>query len=238
MTTSAVSSPALTGRGTANDTRPTNSSAPSAAVPTPPRARRRWGLFAAMVLVVALGALGNVWLLASTTTAQEVVAARSTIERGSVIAREDLMTVRIELDPSLHTVPGGDLAGLVGQRAALDVAAGSLLTVESVTKSTVPPDGYSLVGIGVARARMPGVALVAGDQVRVVATPEPATGTHAVATPVSVGAVVVGTQPGTDATGAGGQTIFTVQVPTADAASLAAMAATGNVAVVLDSRER
>jgi hypothetical protein len=53
-----------------------------------------------------------------------------------------------------------------------------------------------------------------------------------------VGAVVVGTQPGTDATGAGGQTIFTVQVPTADAASLAAMAATGNVAVVLDSRER
>jgi hypothetical protein len=238
MATSADTSPARTGRGAANDTSPTDGPAPSAAVPTTPRARRRWGLFAAMVLVVALGALGNVWLLASTTTAQEVVAARSTIERGTLIAREDLMTVRIELDPSLRTVPGGDLAGLVGQRAALDVAAGSLLTVESVTKSTVPPDGYSLVGIGVAQARMPGVSLVAGDQVRVVATPALATGTHADVTPASVGAVVVGTQAGTDATGAGSQTILTVQVPTADAASLAAMAATGNVAVVLDSRER
>ena len=238
MTTSAVTSPAKTGRGTADDTRLTNGPASSATVPNPPRARRRWGLFAAMVLVVALGALGNVWLLASTTTAQEVVAARSTIERGSVIAREDLITVRIELDPSLHTIAGGDLAGLVGQRAALDVAAGSLVTTESVTTSTVPSDGNSLVGIGVAQARMPGVALVAGDRVRVVATPAQVTGITAGATPVSVGAVVVGTQPGTDATGAGAETIVTVQVPTADSAALAAMAATGNVALVLDSRER
>ena len=238
MTTSAVTSPARTGRGTPNDTRPTNGSALSAAVPTPPRARRRWGLFAVMVLVVALGVLGNVWLLASTTSAQEVVAARSTIERGSVIAREDLMTVRIELDPSLHTVPGNDLADLVGQRAALDVAAGSLVTTEAVAETTVPPDGYSLVGIGVAQARMPGVTLVAGDSVRVVATPQLATGTDTDATPVSVSAVVVGTQAGTDLTGAGAQTIVTVQVPAADAAALAAMAATGNVVLVLDSRER
>ncbi|MCR6490931.1 SAF domain-containing protein [Cellulomonas sp. P24] len=238
MTTSAVTSPVKTGRGTADDTRLTNGSASSATVPNPPRARRRWGLFAAMVLVVALGALGNVWLLASTTTAQEVVAARSTIERGSVIAREDLMTVRIELDPSLHTVAGGDLAGLVGQRAALDVAAGSLVTTESVTKATVPSDGNSLVGIGVAQARMPGVALMAGDRVRVVATPAQATGINPAATPVSVGAVVVGTQAGTSATGAGAETIVTVQVPTADSAALAGMAATGNVALVLDSRER
>jgi hypothetical protein len=235
MTTSAATSPARTVRDAPDEAHPVIGSTPSAAVPTPPRARRRWGLFAAMVLVVALG---NVWLLASTSTAQEVGAARSTIERGSVVAREDLMTVRIELDPSLHTVPGADLAALVGQRAALDVAAGSLLTVESVTKSTVPADGYSLVGIGVAQARMPGVTLLAGDHVRVVATPALATGTHADPAPASVGAVVVGNQPGTDTTGAGAQTIVTVQVPTADAASLAAMAATGNVAVVLDSRER
>jgi hypothetical protein len=211
---------------------------PPNTIPTPPRARRRWGLFAAMVLVVAFGALGNVWLLTSTTTAQEVVAARTTIERGSVITRDDLMTVRVELDPSLRTVPGDDLAGLVGQRAALDVAAGSLVTTESVTATTIPPDGHSLVGIGIAQARMPGVTLVAGDEVRVVATPQLATEADADTTPVSVKAVVVSARPGTDATGAGAQTIVTVQVPTADAASLAAMAATGNVAVVLDSRER
>ncbi len=238
MTTSATTSPARTARAAPDEPHPRNGALPPTAVPTPPRARRRWGLFAAMVLVVAFGALGNVWLLASTTTAQEVVAARTTIERGSVITREDLMAVRIEIDPSLHTVPGDDLSGLVGQRAALDVAAGSLVTTESVTATTIPPDGYSLVGIGVAQARMPGVSLVAGDEVRVVATPQLATEAGADATPVSVAAVVVGTQPGTDATGGGAQTIVTVQVPTADAASLAALAATGNVALVLDSRER
>ncbi|MCG2798934.1 MAG: hypothetical protein L6367_10385, partial [Cellulomonas sp.] len=94
------------------------------------------------------------------------------------------------------------------------------------------------VGIGVAQARMPGVPLLAGDDVRVVATPQLATGAGADARPVSVAAVVVGTQPGTDATGAGAQTIVTVQVPSGDAASLAALAAAGSVAVVLDSRER
>jgi hypothetical protein len=189
-----------------------------------------------MVLLVALGALGNVWLLSATTNAQEVVAARSTIERGSVIERDDLMVVRIELDPSLRTVPGDGLAALVGQRAALDVAAGSLLTSDAVSAELVPPAGQSLVGIGVDLSRIPGTALMAGDEVRVVSTPD-ATGLTAEAAQGAFEAVVVSIEQGTDATGIA-QAILTLQVPTPDSASLAAMAATGNVAVVLDSRER
>ena len=50
-------------------------------------------------------------------------------------------------------------------------------------------------------------------------------------------ATVVSTQAGLDSVGQG-QTILTVQVPEGDAAGLAAMAATGRVAVVLDSRDR
>jgi hypothetical protein len=38
--------------------------------------------------------------------------------------------------------------------------------------------------------------------------------------------------------GQGAQTIITVDVPSGDAAQLAAMAASGKVAVVLDSRDR
>jgi hypothetical protein len=217
---------------------PGGAAVPSALVATPPKPRRRWGLFAAMVLVVCLGALGNVWLHAASTTAQLVVVARSTIERGAVITAEDLMTVRIEVDPSLHTVPGGDLAGLVGGRAALDVAAGSLLTPESVTQENVPPAGYSLVGVGVTQSMMPGTQLMAGDEIRVVATADQQGGTSTAATPVSVTATVVGTQTGVDTTGLGAETIITVQVPTGDAAQLAAMASAGKVAVVLDSRDR
>jgi hypothetical protein len=50
--------------------------------------------------------------------------------------------------------------------------------------------------------------------------------------------VVVSTFTGTDTTGQGAQTIITVDVPSGDAAQLAAMAASGKVAVVLDSRDR
>ena len=61
----------------------------------PPKARRRWGLFAAMAAVVCLGALGNVWLHQATTNSTQVVAARTAIERGTVISRDQLMTVQI-----------------------------------------------------------------------------------------------------------------------------------------------
>lgn len=207
-------------------------------LPSPPRARRRWGAFAAMAALVCVGALGNVWLHQATTNAQQVVAARTTIERGTVITREVLMTVQIGGDPALRTVPGSQLESLVGKRASVDVAAGSLLTGGAVTETDVPGQGYSLVGVGVAPAMMPGTRLVAGDRLRIVATSAQQGEVTAAAVPVSVSAVVVSTATGIDTTGQGGQTIITVQVPTGDAVQLAAMTATGKVAVVLDSRDR
>jgi SAF domain len=211
--------------------------APAPSIVGPPKPRRRWGLFAAMVLVVCLGALGGVWLLDAATTATPVVAARSTIERGSVIDRDDLVTVRVEADPALQPVAGADLESLVGQRAALDIAAGSLLTTGAVTEQSVPAEGYSLVGIGVAEAMMPGAPLMAGDRVRFVVVADPAGGPAPTVGLEPIGAVVVGTQVGSDVS-VSAQTIVTVQVPADDAAQLAAIASTGKVALVLDSRDR
>ncbi len=220
----------------------------SSVMATPPRPRRRWGVFAAMAGVVCLGALGNVWLHQVTNNAREVVAARVTIERGSLITRDELMSVQIGTDPAVRSVPADGLDRLVGQRAAVDVAAGSLLTGGSVTAQNVPGRGYSLVGVGVMPAMMPGAQLTAGDRIRVVgtpgqlgeATPGTTTGTTAgmTAAPVEVAAVVVSTVTGADTTGLGSQTLITVEVPVGDAAALASMAATGKVAVVLDSRDR
>lgn len=211
---------------------------PADPVPAPPRARRRWGLLAAMAAVVCVGALGNVWLHAATSNAHQVVAARTMIERGTVISRDDLVTVQVGTDPALRPVPASQIDALVGQRAAVDVAAGSLLTAGSVTSVNVPAAGFSLVGVAAMLAMMPGSPLVAGDRVRVVATPGLQGEVSAGSSPVSVAAVVVSTRGGTDPTGAGAQTIITVQVRSGDAAQLAAMAATGRVAVVLDSRDR
>ena len=208
-------------------------------LPSPPKARRRWGLFAAMAALVCLGALGNVWLHQATTNAKQVVAARTTIERGSIITRDQLVTVQVGSDPALRSVPASALADLVGKRAAVDVAAGSLLTTDSTTDKQMPGTGHSLVGVGVMPAMMPGTKLMAGDQVRIVATPSQAGVPAAtLGAPTSVAAVVVSTFTGTDTTGQGAQTIITVDVPSGDAAQLAAMAASGKVAVVLDSRDR
>ena len=208
------------------------------ALPVPPKARRRWGLFAAMAAVVCLGALGNVWLHQATTNSTQVVAARTAIERGTVISRDQLMTVQIGADPALKPVAAKDLESLVGKRAALDVASGSLLTGDATTDKVLPEQGHSLVGVGVLPAMMPGAQLMAGDRIRIVATPGQQGVTDAAAKAVSVAAIVVSTATGKDTTGQGAQTIITVDVPSSDAPQLAAMASTGKVAVVLDSRDR
>lgn len=205
-------------------------------IPSPPKARRRWGVLTLMVAVVGLSSLGVVWLVHASSTAMSVVAARQTIPRGTVIDAEDLMVVQIASDPALRPVPGSQLSGLVGQRAALDVAAGSLLTADSVSAQDVPPAGFSLVGVPVSDLMLPGVALMAGDEVRVVAMPGTAIGASSGA-PTAISAVVVGTAAGQGATGQA-QTVVSVQVPEADAVPLAALAATGKAVIVLDSRDR
>lgn len=207
------------------------------AVPAPPKARRRWGMLAAMATLVCVGVLGNVWLLSMSTSSTAVVAARYAIERGQVITQEDLMTVQIGGDPGLRTVPATQLVSMVGQRAAVDVAAGSLLTPASTTAENLPDSGYSLVGVPVPPGMTPGTPLLAGDKVRVVATPAQVDDLAA-ATAVSVQGVVVSAQTGEDVTGQGAPTVVTVQVPRSDAEKLAEMAGTGQVAVVLDSRDR
>ena len=80
---------------------------------------------------------------------------------------------------------------------------------------------------------MPGEPLVAGDRIRVVATPG-AQGEVTDEPPVTIPATVVGVR----ATAERATSVVSVQVPEGEAAELAARAATGNVALVLDSRER
>ena len=122
---------------------------------------------------------------------------------------------------------------MVGQRAAVDVAAGTLLTREQVTATVLPASGMSMVGVGLPAAQMPGEPLLAGDRVRIVTTPGPQAEVGQSA-PSTIAATVVGVRVNEE----NGQNVVSVLVPEGDAAQLAARAATGNVALVLDSRER
>lgn len=182
------------------------------------------------VLVLAGGALFGWFMWSTGSTAAEVVAARVDVQRGQVITAQDLTTVRVTLDPSLRTVRGTDLASLVGKRAAADLSSGTLVSPDEVTDVLLPPTGMSVVSVPIDAGLVPSVPIRAGDTVRLVQTP--ATGGELAATPLSVTAEVVSLTVD-DPT-----TVVDVLVSADRADDLAALAATGRVALVLDSRAR
>jgi hypothetical protein len=204
----------------------------TAAVSTaPPKLRRRNGLIALGIALVALGGAGAAWLTTTVGQTSTVVAVRADVERGEVIEADDLTVARINSDPALQTVPENQLDSVVGQRAAVDLAAGSLLTPASTTTEVIPAPGQSLVGVTLTPAQLPAEPLLAGDPVRVIATPREQ---DPVTEPTSYGATVVGVQNLPDT----GQVVIDVTVPASEAGELAAQVATGRVALVLDSGAR
>ncbi len=197
------------------------------------KARRRPWVFALMAALVAAGALGTAFAFTSVNDTQEVLVVANDIKRGETIDAGDLTVVRVSVDPALTPVPGSQKAELEGSRAAVDLWAGTLLTEQAVTDNLVPGEGESLVGISLTPAQMPSEPLYGGDAVRIVTTP----GDQGEVTdeePVTIEAVVVGVSRVEET----GETVVDVSVPEREAADLAARAATGRVALVLDARER
>ena len=101
------------------------------------------------------------WAYTSTSTAHEVVAVRASVQRGEVITREDLVTVRVGVDPALKPIPAAQLDSIVGQRAALDLAAGGLVTADQVAPAVLPAAGH-VGGRGGAAHRIAAGGAVAG----------------------------------------------------------------------------
>ena len=206
-------------------------SAPGEQFAPPPKLRRRPVLIAASVAAISLGALASMWAYQSTSDAQSVLAVRQTIERGDVITADDLMTVNISVDPALKPLSADQASSVVGKHAALDMSAGGVVTQDQVTGQALPVKGSSVVGIALTPGMMPANQIRVGDRVRVVVTPGQQ-GEMPTGQPDSIEAVVVGVAK--DETT--GNAIVNVQVPNNEGPMLAARAATGKVALVLDSR--
>ena len=206
-------------------------SAPGEQFAPPPKLRRRPVLIAASVAAICLGALASMWAYQSTSDAHSVLAVRQTIERGDVITAEDLMTVNISVDPALKPLSADQADSVVGKHAALDMSAWGVVTQDQITEQALPAKGSSVVGIALTPGMLPANQIRVGDKVRVVVTPGQQ-GEMPTTQPDSIQAVVVGVAK--DETT--GNAIVNVQVPTNDGPMLAARAATGKVAIVLDSR--
>jgi hypothetical protein len=229
-----AASPAEAAPGNASGRRSRRDSRRAAPPPVaPPRTRRRTGILAVGVALVALGALGAAYLTQAVGGTVAVVAVARDVAPGEVVQAADLTIADISTDPALSPVPAGQLQSVIGQRAAVALTAGSLLTDAAVTPTVVPTAGRSLVGVALTAAQLPAEPLQSGDRVRIVDTPT-TQGEPPTTAPATI-AGEVASVVGPDDTGL---TVVNVTVPAGQAADLAARVATGRVALVLDSRER
>lgn len=208
---------------------------PAATVlPEPPtRARRNPRWIALGVVALCLGALGSFFLYRDLSHAQTVVVVTQTVYRGSVVQSDDLGIATVGDTPGVRTVPADQLDSLVGQRATVDLAAGSLLPEGVVGPVTIPAAKRTLVGINLTTGRAPLGYLTPGSAVRLVAVPpegaEP--GFTDASSNLAVQARVVDSTSGAD----GGSVFVNVDVGADQAVVVATLAAQNRLVVVRDA---
>ncbi len=212
-----------------------SASDPAPTTPEPPRlpARRNPKWIALGVVAVCLGGLLSYVIYARVATESAVVAMTSTVYRGEVIEAGDLSSVTLSGDPEVPTIPADRAQTLVGQRAAYDLVAGSLVAPESVTSAALPAAQRAVVGMKLAGGRAPADFLVPGAPVRLVALPpvDLQPGARDPYAGKTFAARTVSSVPGPDA----GSLFVDVDVPAAQAPTIAMLAAQERLSVVRDA---
>lgn len=200
----------------------------SAPIVPAPRRRRSRGLIALGIALMAVCAAGAVALYTGTSTLQQSVGVAVRVPFGATVEESDLVPVQVHPDPAVRAVPWDQRGSVVGQRAATDLLPGSVLSTGMVGGVSVPNAGQSLVGVAVKPAQLPATPLKPRDRVLLVGIGGPLTATGNGAIEGTV--VVVGPSGGS------GERVVDVEVPGSRAVDLAAQAAAGKVAIVLQPR--
>jgi hypothetical protein len=196
------------------------------------KTRRRPALVALGVALAILGGLGSFYYASSLSDTVTVLTTKADIARGAEITAADLTTLEITggQDTSAFTPAQSDQ--VVGTIASVDLPIGTLVSANNTGKGLAIEDGQSIVGVALGVAQMPTFALAAGDTVRIIDTPV-AQGEPPATTPKSFGATVFTTKYDEKTS----QWIVDLVVPEDNASDIAARAATGRVALVVDSSE-
>ncbi|MFC9259366.1 SAF domain-containing protein [Streptomyces hydrogenans] len=197
--------------------------------------RRRPGMYALAIALIAAGGSGGFLAFQATGERTPVLAVARGVQAGDVIKDADLIEAQVQLDPALKPVLAAERDKVVGKRAAVALTPGSLLTQGQATSRTLVKAGERLVGIGLKASQMPATRLSPGDKVLVVATPAEGQiagedGKRPAPVEIAARIVKVGEKQATT-----GDTVVDVAVPSQFGSVLAAQAATGDVALVVDS---
>ncbi|GAB2593367.1 hypothetical protein [Microlunatus antarcticus] len=214
---------------------PRNGADGAPSVPVPPRlpGRRNPRWIALGVIAICLGGLLAYAVYARVSTETRVLAVSSTVYRGEVVDASDLTTVVLHGQPPGPTVSAVDEASVLGKRAVFDLPTGSLVAPGSLTDTTVPDGGRSVVGLRLATGRAPASLLVPSAPVRIVALPAPSNGTGAKDALVgkTYAGRVVAADPGADGT----STVVDVEVDAGQAPTIASLGAQDRIALVRDA---
>lgn len=220
---------------------------PPAAHPVPPgpapvvrsaavsRRTSRRGLIGS-VLVVLLGGLVAFAGARMLTGHTQVLAVARNVPVGSTITDADLAVADVSADPNLSPIPATQRSRVVGMVAQVGLVQGELLTRAQVGRDSGLAPRQMLAALPLKQGQFPARGLAAGQKVLLVATPGttaagagtsggvagPA-GQGIAATVADVGALNPATQV----------TVVDVTVSAGDGVAVAALASTGNLAVIL-----
>ncbi len=212
------------------DTSGNGQPAPGAFRLEPPRRRVQVPQLLIAVFVVAVSALVAVVLFSRAAAREPVLALAHPVERGQVIAAEDLMVVYVATDDPIASLSSEAAGGLVGLTAVADLEAGTILTSAHLVSRSLLDAGEGVVGLALAPGEYPTPLLAPGDRVDVVVTDrgssEPgATNPALVVASAEVFDVAeLGTQ---------GDLFISLRMPAEAAAEVAGAAAAGRVRLVL-----
>lgn len=202
----------------------------------PPRVsarRRRPGVIALSLALIAAGGAGVAVLLLQVGNRTDVVTVVRDVQVGEVLTEDDLGRASVALDPTVKAVHADGLKSVVGKRAAVELKPGSLLAPSQVTKDSLVRAGEQVVPIGLEPKQIPATALVPGQKVQLVHVPAQGTsdtGKTSDAVPQTIDGRVVkasGAAPGT------GVVVVDVAASAADGPTAAAWEAAGTLRLVL-----
>jgi len=198
----------------------------------PPRPGHRVLLICGMAtaaIIVAVGMFFGGRLSAPTppvAPTTSVLATAVAMPAGAQLTGADVRPVTLAGRDRSH-IPAEDQAGMMGMVATHTMAAGTLLTAGDFGPAGVVPGPYeALVGLSLKGGQYPSGGIAVGDSVSVVAVPSGPQGPQTVFAAVSAARVWSVSPDGP------GAILVTVVVPANQAMSLAAYAASGEIAII------